>query len=200
MLQCNRGREFHYPHLTPHSHKTTARFLLSTFLFFFFYYHNYNYLWFQNDTLMNVFTWLLLFHCLGCQPFTVSHCQLPALVPHRGRRGIQESREKKEKLYVFSPAMTFTVLWFEGVIYSNLLLLPLQGQPGAEGESGMKGQKVSHIHVCFCASCCLLFVLSKRVTRNWNRGEEFIYIYTKQPFGPNLSMASFKLKIQGLGG
>lgn len=45
---------------------------------------------------------------------------------------------------MYFPAVTFTMLSCYRVI--NRGLLP-QGQPGAEGTSGMKGQKVSHINV-----------------------------------------------------
>ena len=57
--------------------------------------------------------------------------------------GKGEKGDRGDPVRIF-PAVTFTVPSCYRVI--NQGLLP-QGQPGAEGAGGMKGQKVSHINV-----------------------------------------------------
>lgn len=57
---------------------------------------------------------------------------------------------------MYLPAVTFTMLLCYRVI--NHGLLP-QGQPGAEGTGGMKGQKVSHISLKCCTALLLVLRL-----------------------------------------
>lgn len=69
-----------------------------------------------------------------------------------GKRG--ERRPRRPCMYF--PAVTFTMPWCYRVI--NQGLLP-QGQPGAEGGDGMKGQKVSRVNVMCHMWWFPLFVL-----------------------------------------